>query len=313
MTPIRTTHCVVLVSLAAVVLSGCASPAQRAAIWTRMPHSGELNEAELNWLENLCGQAFGAPEKSVDWVHGPTHLVAREGYALEHSSLDKVPLWVCEHVLPEHLNGSTTRRSWRADPKLPAGERAVDADYTGSGYDRGHNAPRADFQYSQARVDDTFYLSNAAPQVGPKFNQSVWRVLEERARDCVRAHGEAHIITGVFFYDPDEDNAATADGIIDYFVIGSNEVAVPTHFYKIIVVPTAAGGRKATAIVMANQEYPSQPDADYDFATFIWSIDDLEARTGLNFLPRMDADEPELAATLESQPGEIWDCLAPGS
>ena len=40
-----------------------------------------------------------------------------------------------------------------------------------SGYDRGHMVPAADAKISQKAMDETFYLSNIAPQVGDGFNR----------------------------------------------------------------------------------------------------------------------------------------------
>lgn len=40
-----------------------------------------------------------------------------------------------------------------------------------SGYDRGHMVPAADAKISQQAMDETFYLSNIAPQVGEGFNR----------------------------------------------------------------------------------------------------------------------------------------------
>lgn len=100
-------------------------------------------------------------------------------------------------------------------------------------------------------------------------------------RDWAIASRSAYILTGGFFYDPAEENPNTADGIIDYSTIGPGTVAVPTHFYKIVVTQDGGGHARAIAFVAENRRY-SQP---FDFAALIKSIDWIEERTGLNFMP----------------------------
>jgi endonuclease G, mitochondrial len=234
------------------------------------------------------------PLKSADFEFGPTHFVVREGYALEHLSTDKIPLWVCEGVTQDQLHGSAKRRDkFNPDPKLPAGQRAELSDYKGSGFDRGHQAPAGNQVKSQQRKDETFLLSNMAPQVGA-FNQQIWAALEDMVRLWVE-NGNAtdvHVLTSGIFYDPAEDNPTTADGLIPFDAIG-NGVAVPTHFYK-IVLGKKAGVFEAIAFVMENKKV-SRP---YDFTKYIKPIDWVEERAGLDFFPELPPlDEQRLERT----------------
>lgn len=50
-------------------------------------------------------------------------------------------------------------------PSVHVFHRATNADYRGSGFDRGHLAAAANHKWSQKAMEDTFYLSNVAPQV----------------------------------------------------------------------------------------------------------------------------------------------------
>ena len=163
-------------------------------------------------------------------------------------------------------------------------------------------APAGNQVSSQIRKDETFFLSNMAPQAGSGFNRSVWRRLEELARDWVedRSVERAWIITGPVFYDPEEEEPETADGLIDHLVIGRNAVSVPTHFYKVVVGRTGSGGLRAVAFVLENRPYR---EAD-DFGAFIRPIDWIEERTGLNFMPEL---QPDVEEDLEVEPGDLFD------
>src|SRR5205085_10878953 len=96
---------------------------------------------------------------------------------------------------------------------------------------RGNQAPAGDFS-DQALNDQSFFLSNMAPQ-SPPLNQAFWRLLEDKVRSWARTDSPIYVFTGGFFYDPKEENPATATGQVQYRRIGANNVAVPTHFYKI--------------------------------------------------------------------------------
>lgn len=50
-------------------------------------------------------------------------------------------------------------------PSVHIFHRATSADYKRSGFDRGHLAAAANHKLSQKAMEDTFYLSNVAPQV----------------------------------------------------------------------------------------------------------------------------------------------------
>lgn len=83
------------------------------------------------------------------------------------------------------------------------------------------------------------------------FNRHIWARLESFARHWVRDPERGYVLTGPLFWDPDEEAPETADGFIAYETIGDNAVAVPTHFFKIIVVPEGEGWR-AIAFVLEN-------------------------------------------------------------
>ena len=67
--------------------------------------------------------------------------------------------------------GDRSKSNFTEDESLPAMFRAKLQDYFRSGYDRGHMVPAADAKLSQDAMDETFMLSNIAPQVGVGFNR----------------------------------------------------------------------------------------------------------------------------------------------
>ena len=67
-----------------------------------------------------------------------------------------------------------------ADPKLP-NETNLQADYTGAGFDRGHNMPAADAVCDQVANEESFYFSNMTAQY-PALNRGDWKTLEMLSR-----------------------------------------------------------------------------------------------------------------------------------
>lgn len=96
--------------------------------------------------------------------------------------------------------------------------------------------------------------------------------------------------------DPDEADPAKADGQIPYLVIGTNQVAVPTHLFKIVLSKNPQSGDwEALAFVLPNQKsFPSRPPLE-DYLT---TIDWIEQQAGYDFFSKLD---DVIEKTLESQ------------
>ena len=285
----------------ALTITGCTvahPPATRLARFTHFTgREAGFTQQEQGWIDDNC--PLGLPQKDPAWEHGPTVYVARAGYVLEHSSADKIALWVCERITPEEVAGSVPRKDvFAPDPRLQGHPRSELQDYKRSGYDRGHQAPAGNQNHSQQLKNDTFFLSNMAPQKGA-LNQQVWAEIEHNVRGWVESGAvpTAWVITGGLFYDPAEEDENTADGFILFDQIGPGLVAVPTHFYKIVV--TKDGDRwRAVAFVLENRSY-AKP---YKFTDYLKPVDWIEERTGLDFMPDLD---PLAEAEVEGRVGEL--------
>lgn len=235
----------------------------------------------------------------------PSILLRRRGYVLLHSTEDKIPRWVAEYVTRQQLAGDADRdrSTFAPDPELPKGQRAELSDYRGrQPYDRGHCAPAGNFG-NQRLKDESFFLSNMTPQ-HKELNRKLWRALEERTRTWVQRRGSAYELTGGFFYDPLEDHPRTRDGKVPYDVIGPNHVAVPTHYFKIIVAKDPVTKQyESIAFVAANGPHPKPKGQPYDFVPLIVSIDWIEDKAGINVMPQLTKAEER---RLESRVARLW-------
>lgn len=210
----------------------------------------------------------------------------RQGYVSAYDRRMKNPAWVAEHLTPEKLSikdGSRGKSVFFEDEAIPSRFRARLADYLRSGYDRGHQVPAADCKFSQQAMDETFSLGNVCPQVGDGFNRDYWAHLEDFCRRLTKQYRSVRVITGPLYLpkqDPDGKWRVT------YEVIGTPaNVAVPTHFYKIIVADNNIPGESPAvgAFVLPNDVISnSTPLTD-----FLAPVDAVERASGLDFLPSL--------------------------
>lgn len=110
----------------------------------------------------------GRVELTKYGLPGLAQLRSRESYVLCYDPRSRSALWVIEQLNRETLSGASDRAAcdFQEDDSVHEYHRATNADYRGSGFDRGHLAAAANHKWSQKAMRDTFYLSNVAPQVG---------------------------------------------------------------------------------------------------------------------------------------------------
>ena len=244
-----------------------------------------------------CGDRFaksGLPVHRGDFEADDFTLLCRIGYAALHNNRTKIPDWVMEDLPRSQISGTANRDKsrFKEDPDLKREDtpRAALKDYRGSGFDRGHQAPAADFKRSQAVMDESFYLSNMAPQIGPSFNRGIWARLEERVRDLVRSRKRLIVITGPV-YESDELPPPKKKQIGD----STPGVRVPEGFYKIIYDPKR---QRVLAFLMPNRKLRKRKIGE--FRTTVWELEEL---TGLNFFPALSR---RIQNILEKNEGEVW-------
>lgn len=186
-------------------------------------------------------------------------IVVHQNYRLAYSETHEGALWVQYKLNADMLNGQAQRKdNFRRDPKVTSGSASPD-DYRGSGYDRGHLCPAASMLYNQQAMDETFYMSNMAPQV-PGLNRGRWKTLEEQEREWTAQYGKMHVVTGPVYRQ-----------IIE--TIGENKIAVPAQYYKIIW----NGSDRIIAFLMPNQK------CENGLKWYAIPVDSVEVLTGFNF------------------------------
>ncbi|XP_055917593.1 endonuclease G, mitochondrial [Eupeodes corollae] len=186
---------------------------------------------------------------------GLDHVRSYSDYVLSYDRRNRVAHWVFEHLTKESIqpNDAVDRSKcdFRPDESIHPFFRSQNTDYRKSGFDRGHLAAAGNHRLHQKHCDDTFYLTNMAPQVGQGFNRDSWNRLESYVRKLTKEYPNVYVCTGPLYLPHREDDGKM---YVKYQVIGTNNVAVPTHFYKVIVGETADNHLEMEAYVMPNKE-----------------------------------------------------------
>ena len=145
----------------------------------------------------------------------------RNGLNIGYNNKAKGPSYVWYKLYKSKIDmiNRKSRCSFHEDVRVDESHRCRVSDYKHSGYDRGHLANDADFDYNIKELRKTYTLSNVVPQK-PYLNRYVWLGIERYARYVVRKLGYAYVINMMLYKDD--------------VVIGDN-VKVPTILYKVIM------------------------------------------------------------------------------
>ncbi|XP_059175315.1 endonuclease G, mitochondrial-like isoform X1 [Physella acuta] len=207
------------------------------------------------------------------------NLRSYEDFILSYDRRNRTANWVLEHLTPEKVNPvegiERSKMKFMEDQSVHGYHRATNKDYIGSGYDRGHLAAAANHRNSTTAMSQTFLLSNIAPQVGEGFNRDAWNTLEKYVRALARRSRNVYVCTGPLYLPRKEPDGKL---YVKYEVIGENHVAVPTHFFKIIVIENEVGQLELQSYVMPNQPLPKVKLHNY-----LMPLEMIERAAGLNF------------------------------
>ena len=212
-------------------------------------------------------------------------IIEHEGFRISYNQGWLIPNWVAYELTKEETRGTIDRTNYfDVDPTL-GGRQAKFADYSHTGYDRGHMAPAGDMKWSKAAMDASFYLTNICPQ-DHNLNKGDWNDLEIACRRWARKYGRAWIVTGPIVTSREPKT------------IGRNRVTVPDAFFKVVLVPKGKS-YEAIGFVMDNKAGNGQYMDDCR------SIDDVENLTGIDFFYALPDDvEDDVESTFNLK---VWE------
>lgn len=179
-------------------------------------------------------------------------------YTTHFSKQLKYPVeveWVLTRAMLDCPQRTGRASAFVSDPDCPGD---FNADYHGSGYDKGHNMDALDNECDEVAETECFYFTNMTPQT-PALNRGPWKILETWCRKLADKYGEIRICCG---------------SIGSVKRIGPDSVSVPGWCWKVVYVPATA---TETAYLYEN----TNSFASKKPAAFVVDIMDLQKRTGI--------------------------------
>lgn len=215
--------------------------------------------------------------------------------------LRRIPEWVSQEIRRFDGECVDTRERpsrWATDSSLYAsGVAPNDASYAGSGFDRGHRASKLLAARISLDADrNTHTVLNAVPQFR-RFNQQIWRDLENHTGAWAQAYGNIWVIQGPVFYDETNPENSRWIGDTDK---GERRVVVPDALFKIVVrVGESPGMIESLAFLypQLGARYYSKR-TDFAHERFLTTIAEIEDLTGLSF--------PSLESLRTHRAEELW-------
>lgn len=231
--------------------------------------------AQIKQADNPSGasfakKAFIVHQDKVNFNFLPTsttnQVIVHDHYTLSYNEQYEQAEWVAYALKKGGKDNSYKRPFFIEDPKVKT-HSADWKNYKNSGFDKGHLCPAGDMKFSKKAFEDTFYTSNISPQ-RHEFNEGVWNRLEQKIRYWSDKYGTVYVVTGAVL----TANLKT---------IGTEKVAVPEFFYKVLLTKSN-GSYRMIAFIVPNQK------SDRPLYEFVVSTNDVEKRTGIDFFPQLD-------------------------
>lgn len=192
-----------------------------------------------------------------------------DNYALAYNTRTKNPDWVCEDFSRPVI--SKVQRSsslnFKQEKRIPSRLQANAEDFRYSGYDKGHYAAAANHATSSRDMESTFVFPNASP-MNPSLNRGYWSTMEKYVRDLTK-NFKVKIVEGPLFL-PKE--IRKGERIIQIKVTGKNDVWVPTHFFKVLMLKDKYGNVEVKSYVLPNQPIDKRTPLDI-FKTTIEAVE----------------------------------------
>lgn len=198
-------------------------------------------------------------------------IVVHYAYVASYNHTTLLPNWVAWELTEEELKETYNFQcSFSRDPSVEF-PKASREDYSSTGWDKGHMAPRADMKWNAQALEESYFFTNICPQ-DHAMNSGAWRKIEELTRRMARQHGKVYVVCGPVFDS------------VKHRHIGLSCVHVPDRFFKALSVCTEKG-YQTVGFLVANtpQNGPAR--------SYAVSVDSVESIIGRDLFPQLPEED----------------------
>ena len=239
-----------------------------------------------------AGWAELPPQKASNDIYITSHLLgdSRRNYTVCYSREQRAPLWVAAPVHRAYKGDVKRVDNYDFDPTLPVNIQ-ITLNRSYGDYTRGHMLGSGERTASREMNNQTFYVTNIAPQLRDGFNErgGAWNNLEYFVDRQICAD-TLYVVTGAIY---DDFTAPDGPNIKARTTVNKNDnkrVGVPTAYYKALlrtksgrtgksVVECKASELKCAAFIIPHRSDSGHKPTVEDMI----SIKELERLTGVNF------------------------------
>jgi len=271
-------------------------------LWNDYPEAWRLEYPQVSY-NNLSSTIEGAETKSQIVVKRTDDYGIT--YSLEWDNAKVANRWTCYELHEGNSMSSAKRKDdFKSDPEVAVSSQL--ADYSNSGFSRGHLCPSADRLCSTEQNKQTFFLTNMQPQY-QSHNGGLWSRLESQVRDYATddSYTDTHcdtlyIVKAATITDKVTIDGTQVDGI--YASKCNDKLLVPKYFYMALLHYNKE--LDAYQAIAFWTEHLSTTQSVAHLADYAISIDELERRTGIDFFCNLpDEIEEDIESTLDL---EFW-------
>ena len=239
-----------------------------------------------------AGWAELPTQKTSNDIYVTSHLLGdnRRNYTVCYSREQRAPLWVAAPVHRAYKGDVKRVDNYDFDPTLPVNIQ-ITLNRSYGDYTRGHMLGSGERTATREMNNQTFYVTNIAPQLREGFNErgGAWNNLEYFV-DRQLCADTLYVVTGAIY---DDFTAPDGTNIKARTTVNKNDnkrVGVPTAYYKALlrtksgrtgksVVECKASELKCAAFIVAHRSDSGHKPTAEDMI----SIKELERLTGVNF------------------------------